>query len=144
MSAKQSLSSLILGALFGSGLLISGMIHPQKIQNFLDVAGSWDPSLSLVMGGALLITAIAFPLILKRREPLFAHKFHVPSAKNIDAKLVVGSALFGIGWGLGGFCPGPAIVGLVSGSSASLLFVVSMLLGMALHRTYHDLRSPSA
>lgn len=142
MNARRSLASLSLGALFGSGLILSGMIHPQKIQDFLDVAGAWDPSLLVVMGGALMVTFLTFPLILRRSQPVLGHKFHLPVAKHVDAKLVVGSALFGIGWGLGGFCPGPAIVGLATGSRSALIFVVAMLLGMALHRSYHDFRHP--
>ncbi len=144
MNLKRSLSSFALGALFGIGLIVSGMIHPQKVLDFLDFAGPWDASLALVMGGALLVTALSFPLIVKRREPLFANKFHLPTSKEVDAKLLVGSALFGIGWGLGGFCPGPAIVGLLSGSAAPIVFVGSMLVGMVLHRVYHDMRNPTS
>lgn len=143
MTTKQSVTSLLLGFVFGTGLLISGMTSPQKVQDFLDFTGTWDPSLSLVMGAALLVSAISFPLIVRRDKPILGLKFHLPTAKDIDAKLVVGAALFGAGWGLGGFCPGPAIVSLSTGSTSAMIFVVSMLLGMALHRTYHDLRSPS-
>lgn len=144
MSAARSLVALALGALFGLGLTISQMIQPQKVQDFLDftdLKGRFDPSLSLVMGGALLVTALSYPLILRRGQPLLGHKFHLPTAHAVDRKLVIGSALFGVGWGLGGFCPGPAIVGLATGSRAAMLFVVAMLLGMALYRSYHDFRS---
>jgi hypothetical protein len=144
MNRTRSLTSFLLGALFGIGLIVSGMIYPQKVQDFLDVSGEWDASLALVMGGALLVTALTFPLIVKRREPLFATKFHLPTAKEIDAKLIVGAALFGIGWGLGGFCPGPAIVGLLSGSTAPIVFVAAMIVGMVLHRVYHDMRNPTS
>lgn len=143
MNAKQSLASLLLGALFGVGLMVSGMMQPQKVQDFLDFTGSWDPSLALVMGGAFLVPALAFPLIVRRKVPLIGHKFHLPTARDLDAKLIIGSALFGIGWGLGGFCPGPAIVGVATGSTSALLFALAMLVGMALHRTYHDLTTPS-
>jgi uncharacterized membrane protein YedE/YeeE len=143
MNAKQSLASLFLGALFGVGLMVSGMMQPQKVQDFLDFTGSWDPSLALVMGGAFLVSALAFPLIVRRKVPLIGHKFHLPTARDLDAKLIIGSALFGIGWGLGGFCPGPAIVGVATGSTSALLFALAMLVGMALHRTYHDLTTPS-
>ncbi|MBL9042010.1 MAG: YeeE/YedE family protein [Myxococcales bacterium] len=143
MNAKQSLASLLLGALFGVGLMVSGMMQPQKVQDFLDFTGSWDPSLALVMGGAFLVSALAFPLIVRRKVPLIGHKFHLPTARDLDAKLIIGSALFGIGWGLGGFCPGPAIVGVATGSTSALLFALAMLVGMALHRTYHDLTTPS-
>ncbi|MFO0623733.1 MAG: YeeE/YedE family protein [Polyangia bacterium] len=144
MNRMRSLTSFLLGALFGIGLIVSGMIHPQKVQDFLDVSGQWDASLALVMGGALLVTALTFPLIVKRREPLLATKFHLPTAKEIDAKLIVGAALFGIGWGLGGFCPGPAIVGLLSGSTAPIVFVAAMIVGMVLQRVYHDMRNPTS
>ena len=143
MNAKQSLASLFLGALFGVGLMVSGMMQPQKVQDFLDFTGSWDPSLALVMGGAFLVSALAFPLIVRRKVPLIGHKFHLPTARDLDTKLIVRSALFGIGWGLGGFCPGPAIVGVATGSTSALLFALAMLVGMALHRTYHDLTTPS-
>jgi len=143
MNTKQSLASLFLGALFGVGLMVSGMMQPQKVQDFLDFTGSWDPSLALVMGGAFLVSALAFPLIVRRKVPLIGHKFHLPTARDLDAKLIIGSALFGIGWGLGGFCPGPAIVGVATGSTSALLFMLAMLVGMALHRTYHDLTTPS-
>jgi uncharacterized membrane protein YedE/YeeE len=140
MSHKQSIASISLGALFGLGLQLSGMTNPNKVQDFLDFGGRWDPSLLLVLGGAVLVTFLSFPLILRRSQPVLGHKFHLPTAKEVDPKLVIGSALFGIGWGLGGFCPGPALVALATGSRSALLFVVAMLLGMALHRTYHDLR----
>lgn len=140
MIRAQSIASLSLGAVFGLGLSLSGMTDPNKVQNFLDFGGRWDPSLLLVLGGALLVTVLTFPLILRRSQPVLGHKFHLPTAQHVDLKLVIGSALFGIGWGLGGFCPGPALVALATGSRSALLFVVAMLLGMALHRTYHDLK----
>lgn len=145
MTATRSLVSLALGVLFGLGLTLSGMIHPQKVQDFLDVTdfkGRWDPSLSLVMGSALLVTLLSYPFILRRRQPVLGHKFHLPVAKHIDGRLVTGAALFGVGWGLGGFCPGPALVSLTTGSRPAIIFVVAMLLGMALHRAYQDLRPP--
>jgi uncharacterized membrane protein YedE/YeeE len=138
----RSLVSLALGALFGLGLVLSGMIHPQKLQDFLDFAGSWDPSLLLVTGGALLVTLLTYPLILRRGQPVLGQRFHLPTATHIDRQLVVGAALFGMGWGIGGFCPGPALVGLTTGSRPAMIFVVAMLAGMALHRAYHDLRQP--
>jgi hypothetical protein len=144
MIRKQSIASLSLGALFGLGLWISGMTEPKKVQDFLDFGGRWDASLVLVLGGAVLVTLVTFPLILRRSQPVIGHKFHLPTAKAVDRKLVVGSALFGVGWGLGGFCPGPALVALGTGSYSALLFVVAMLLGMTLHRTYHDLRQPAS
>lgn len=143
MKTRQGLASLALGFLFGLGLSLAGMINPQKIQDFLDFTGRWDPSLAVVMASALFVTMIGFPLILRRSRPLLGHKFHLPTATAIDRKLVVGAALFGVGWGLGGYCPGPALVAVATGSRPALIFLVSMLLGMALHRSYHDLRSPA-
>lgn len=134
------LASVLIGALFGLGLSLSGMTDPNKVQDFLDFTGRWDASLMLVMGGALLVTSLAFPLILRRSQPVLSHKFHLPAARELDRKLVVGAALFGVGWGLGGFCPGPAFVALATGSRSAVLFVVAMLLGMALHRSYEYLR----
>lgn len=144
---KKRMASLALGLLFGVGLTMSGMLQPQKVQDFLDfsdIKGRWDPSLALVMGGAVLITLLSFPLILRRNHPVLGTKFHVPTLKHLDSRLVTGAALFGVGWGLGGFCPGPALVGLVTGSRSSLVFVAAMVAGMALHRVYHDLRQPQS
>lgn len=146
MTAKQGLASLALGAMFGAGLLLSGMTDPRKVRDFLDftdLGGRWDPSLILVMGGALLVTLLSYPLILRRGAPILGDRFHLPTEQKIDGQLALGAALFGVGWGLGGFCPGPAVVGLASGSRSALIFVVAMLLGMALHRSYHDFRHPS-
>lgn len=142
MRVLRSLSVLLIGMLFGLGLMISGMIQPKKVQDFLDVTGRWDSSLLFVMGGALLVTSLTFPRILKRRQPVLDHEFHLPAARQIDAQLIIGAALFGIGWGLGGFCPGPALVGLAMGSRQAMIFVGAMLLGMALHRSYRALRQP--
>jgi len=130
MNAGRAVIPLLLGALFGLGLTLSGMIQPQKVQDFLDFAGKWDPSLMLVMGGALLVTLLTYPLILRRGQPLWGPRFHLPTATLIEPRLVAGAALFGVGWGLGGFCPGPAVVGLGTGSRAAAIFVFSMLLGM--------------
>lgn len=142
MSALRSLVCGILGALFGIGLTISGMIHPRKVQGFLDFTGSWDPSLLFVMAGAVGVTLVAFPWILRRDRPLLAPRFHVPVTREIDGPLILGAVLFGVGWGLSGFCPGPALVGLATGSRSALIFVGAMLLGMALHRAYQHLRQP--
>jgi uncharacterized membrane protein YedE/YeeE len=134
MTAARGLASFVLGGLFGVGLILSGMIQPQKIQDFLDIAGAWDPSLLLVMGGALLVTVLSFPLILRRSRPVLKGTFQMPVAKDVDAALLLGAGLFGVGWGLSGFCPGPALVGLTTGSRAAMIFVGSMLLGMLLCR----------
>ena len=125
-------TALAAGILFGSGLTVSGMVNPQKVLDFLDVAGRWDPSLALVMASALAVTALLFRTILRRPAPLYAPAFQVPTSTRIDGRLIGGSALFGVGWGLGGYCPGPAIASLGYGVSSSLLFVVAMVAGMGL------------
>lgn len=125
-----SASSFLAGLLFALGLGIAGMTQPQKIIGFLDVTGQWDPSLLSVMGGALLVHLITYRLIIQRKSPLFDSCFHIPQKRNLEIKLLGGSALFGIGWGLSGFCPGPAIVALAGFQSETLTFVGSMILGM--------------
>jgi uncharacterized protein len=120
--------------LFGIGLVISGMANPAKVLNFLDVAGTWDPSLAFVMGGAVAVTAIGYKLILMRPRPVFAPAFQLPTQRAIDARLLVGAAIFGIGWGLAGFCPGPALTSLGLGAPGTLAFVPAMLVGMAAAR----------
>ncbi len=126
------LVAVIGGVLFGFGLALSQMMNPAKVLNFLDVAGHWDPSLMLVMGGALMLTIPGFRLILKRPAPLLDGRFHLAESSAIDARLITGSSLFGIGWGLAGLCPGPAIAGLVTGSLPILGFVATMLAGYQL------------
>src|SRR5689334_13406203 len=106
------LVNLLLGLLFGIGLIVSGMADPAKVQNFLDLFGTWDPSLAFVMGGAVLVTFAGYRLVLRRDKPLAGDKFHLPSKIEIDKRVIVGPALFGVGWGLGGFCPGPALTAL--------------------------------
>jgi uncharacterized protein len=130
----QSLVALVSGILFGLGLAVSQMMNPAKVLNFLDVAGTWDPSLAFVMGGAVVVMAIAWQLQRRRSAPWFAPAFHVSVAKHVDRKLLLGAALFGIGWGLAGFCPGPAIAALTLGESGPLLFVLAMLAGMVLQQ----------
>jgi len=120
------------GLIFAIGLGISGMTHPSKVLAFLDFAGDWDPSLALVMGGGVLVNLVFFQLALRRGAPLMAASFSVPPHARLDAALVGGSALFGVGWGLGGFCPGPAIVSAVTGAAPVVAFVVAMLATMAL------------
>jgi uncharacterized membrane protein YedE/YeeE len=121
--------ALLAGALFGAGLSVSQMINPQKVQAFLDLAGDWDPSLSLTMAGALLVTAIGYRLVLKRPRPLLDDAFRLPARQLIDSRLLLGAALFGIGWGLGGYCPGPAIAALALGTLEPWLFMGAMLVG---------------
>ena len=129
-SLLHALSALAAGLLFGAGLLVSGMTRPMKVIGFLDVFGRWDASLMFVMVGAIAVHAVAYRLIRKRSSPLFAGKFVLPTRRDLDAKLLIGAALFGVGWGLGGYCPGPGIVSLAGGGLNALVFVSAMLAGM--------------
>jgi uncharacterized membrane protein YedE/YeeE len=127
---KHALAAGLSGVLFGAGLLISGMTDPNKVLGFLDVFGAWDASLLFVMVGAIGVHALGYRLIRRRSAPLFADAFSMPAARDIDAKLLVGAAVFGIGWGLGGYCPGPAVVSLASLRGDVVAFVGGMVLGM--------------
>ncbi|MGR8919654.1 MAG: DUF6691 family protein [Gammaproteobacteria bacterium] len=128
----RALSFLLLGALFAVGLGISGMTQPAKVLGFLDVFGAWDPALMFVMGGAVTVTFAGYRWVLKRPMPLLAAKFEIPSRRDIDLPLIGGAALFGLGWGTAGFCPGPAITALASGSLDVLVFVGAMFAGFLL------------
>lgn len=135
MNAGRCLiSALTAGTLFGAGLTVSGMTDPQRVRGFLDPFGQWDPTLAFVMGGAVLVMAIAWQLRNRMGLPFFAENFVLPDRSDLDARLLGGSALFGIGWGLSGLCPGPAIASLALAPVAVLPFVVAMLAGMAIHR----------
>jgi uncharacterized membrane protein YedE/YeeE len=125
--------ALFAGALFGLGLAVSGMMNPAKVIGFLDFAGGWDPTLAFVMGGALLVTVPAFRLILGRPRPILADGFVLPTRSALDARLLGGAALFGVGWGLSGFCPGPAVAALVTGLTPVFAFVAAMVAGMVLY-----------
>jgi uncharacterized membrane protein YedE/YeeE len=127
--AKQNAVSFIVGLLFATGLALSGMTQPQRIIGFLN-PWDWDPSLLFVMVGAVGVHAVTYPLIRKRSSPLLDTQWHVPKRKDINARLLIGSALFGMGWGLGGFCPGPGVTSLASGDLRAILFVGAMLIGM--------------
>jgi uncharacterized membrane protein YedE/YeeE len=122
------------GLVFGLGLVISGMSDPAKVLNFLDLFGTWDPSLAFVMGGAVLVTFVGYRLVLARRAPLLGGRFELPTRKDVDPRLVAGAALFGLGWGLGGYCPGPALTALPLAAPGTLVFVPAMLAGMWLAR----------
>ena len=122
-------SALFIGALFGFGLAVSEMIDPARVIGFLDVAGRWDPTLLFVMGGALAVTLPGFPLILRRARPLLAEFFAMPTQSRLDGSLITGATIFGIGWGIAGFCPGPALAALASGSPGVAVFVVAMIAG---------------
>ena len=128
----QIAASLFSGTLFGLGLALSGMANPAKVLGFLDLAGVWDPTLAFVMLGALMVTGPAFSTVLKRRQPWLAPRFALPEKTDVEPQLVIGSMLFGIGWGLGGLCPGPAITDLVTGRMPIVLFVAAMLAGALL------------
>jgi uncharacterized membrane protein YedE/YeeE len=124
------LSTLFAGLFFGTGLILSGMANPTKVQNFLDIFGTWDPSLAFVMGGAILVTAPGFWGAQNRTTPFFHDMFHLPTRKDVDARLIIGAAVFGIGWGLGGLCPGPAVTSLLFATPGVLIFIPAMLVGM--------------
>lgn len=131
------------GLVFGIGLLLSGMSDPGKVKGFLDVAGAWDPSLAFVMGGAILVGFFAFRVAGRRARTFFGHALELPTARNIDTRLVAGGLVFGIGWGLAGFCPGPAVVAFGAGSDQAALFVAAMLIGMLAYTAIERLRRPS-
>lgn len=124
--------ALLAGAVFGIGLIVSGMADPAKVLGFLDLAGNWDPSLAFVMGGAILVGVVAFTFARKRTVSLLGLQMRMPTATQVDKRLVGGGLLFGIGWGIAGFCPGPALVALGMGEQKALIFVAAMLVGMGL------------
>ncbi|HNI65117.1 MAG TPA: YeeE/YedE family protein [Pseudomonadales bacterium] len=126
---KARVAALISGILFGLGLTVSQMVNPKKVLGFLDVAGQWDPSLLLVMGGGVLVTVLSFPWIQRRGRPLWAERFSLPTRSDIDRNLLLGAALFGIGWAIAGYCPGPAIAALLINPAEAAPFVLAMLLG---------------
>ncbi|MEY9626324.1 DUF6691 family protein [Sinorhizobium fredii] len=142
MSARV-VASIICGLIFGAGLVISDMVNPARVLAFLDVAGNWDPSLAFVMGGALIPSALAYIIRGRRSAPLFDSRFYVPANASIDWKLVAGAALFGLGWGLVGLCPGPAIAALSTGRWEAVLFVAAMLVGMSAYRFSLGRRLPN-
>lgn len=127
-----------IGLIFGVGLILSGMSNPAKVLNFLDVggiaAGTWDASLMFVMAGAIAVTFVGFSRVLKQARPFFADRFHVPTRRDIDPRIIIGPAIFGVGWGLAGFCPGPALTALGFGSTSAFIFVAAMCAGMVLAR----------
>ncbi len=127
------LPGLAAGVIFGAGLALSDMVNPARVQAFLDVAGAWDPTLMFVMGAAILPSAIAYLIRRRMHRPLLGDRFSVPESRSLDRPLLIGAVLFGIGWGLVGFCPGPALAGLVLGVWQPWVFVAAMLAGMGLH-----------
>ncbi len=129
---RSHITAFVAGLIFGIGLILAGMANPAKVLAFLDIAGHWDPSLALVMGGAIPVSAIGFYLTRHRTAPLFSASFQVPTNRKLDKRLVLGALGFGVGWGLAGFCPGPALVALGTGSLKAVVFVAAMLSGMVI------------
>ncbi|WP_019905832.1 DUF6691 family protein [Methylobacterium sp. 77] len=134
MDVLRSAVGLLAGLLFGFGLALSGMMDPARVLGFLDVAGAWDPRLAFVLAGAVAVSALGYALVKLMRKPVLAQRFEIPHNRPITASLIGGAALFGIGWGLVGLCPGPALAGLVLGLPQVIGFVAAMLAGMLLHR----------
>ncbi|HEY9649524.1 MAG TPA: DUF6691 family protein [Coleofasciculaceae cyanobacterium] len=133
---KENLMALFAGLLFGLGLGLSQMIDRDRVLGFLDVTGIWDPTLLLVLGGAVTVTVIAFRFVLRRSQPILAQKFHLPIKKDIDKPLIIGAALFGVGWGIAGYCPGPGITALALGIWNPLLFMVAFVVGSLAYKWY--------
>ncbi len=129
----RAITSLIAGLVFGIGLIISGMTNPAKVLGFLDLAGLWDPSLALVMGGAIAVGVVAFQIVRKRSTSLLGDPIRLPSATQVDRRLLLGGVAFGIGWGLAGFCPGPALASLAAGGTKPAIFTVAMIGGMVIY-----------
>jgi hypothetical protein len=130
----RHVTTYLIGLIFGIGIVISGMANPAKVLNFFDVAGSWDPSLAFVMGGALAIAGLGYRVVFGRGRPLFAPRFALPAGDRIDARLIGGAALFGLGWGIAGFCPGGALPAIGTGNGGVLIFVAALIAGILLAR----------
>lgn len=138
------LATLISGLVFGLGLVVSGLINPAKVVAFLDVSGAWDPSLALTMATAVAVTGIGYRLAFARGAPVLTEKFQIPSAAGVDARLIGGAAIFGAGWGLVGFCPGPALAASGLGSVPALVFTAALLVGMATARQLNRIQTAAA
>lgn len=141
---KAALAAFGAGFLFAIGLAVGGMTQPSKVVDFLDVFGDWDPSLAFVMGGAVAVHALLYRLVIRRRSPLFDEAFHIPKRRDFTPQLVVGAGLFGVGWGLGGFCPGPGLASLPSVGPEAIAFVASMTGGMLLYEGWTRLSAARA
>jgi uncharacterized membrane protein YedE/YeeE len=138
------LSQYLIGVLFGWGLIISGMSNPQKILGFLDLSGLWDPSLMFVMAGAVIVGLGGFYVLSKRTEAFFGGALHIPKQRDITKPLIIGSLIFGAGWGIAGFCPGPALVGLGAGHLKALVFLIAMVAGMEICDRYFSAHKKTA
>ncbi|WNZ54907.1 YeeE/YedE thiosulfate transporter family protein [Microbulbifer sp. MKSA007] len=136
MMMKTNISALLAGLTFGLGLLLSGMANPEKVLGFLDLAGAWDPSLGLVMFGAIAVGLPLFHFIRHRGQSIWKQPLHLPASNRVDRRLVLGSLLFGAGWGLAGFCPGPAIVATGAGELKAVIFTLAMLTGMGIFQLF--------
>ena len=132
---QRTIIAGLIGMVFGTGMALSGMSNPAKVLNFFDFAGSWDPSLALVMASALLVTAVGYRFVLRRDKPIVEARFHLPTARKLDTPLLAGSAIFGVGWGISGFCPGGAIPALGLGEPSVWIFVGTMLAGIVAARS---------
>lgn len=138
---KYTLASVASGLIFGIGLLVSGMSNPEKVLGFLDIAGLWDPSLAFVMGGAIVVGLFAFAFARRRTLSFLGYHMKLPAGDRVDKRLVIGSLLFGAGWGLAGFCPGPGLVALGAGEAKAAVFVISMIAGMAVFELLEKARA---
>lgn len=132
---QRTITAGLIGLVFGTGIALAGMANPAKVLNFFDIAGNWDPSLALVMVSALVVTAIGYRFVLRRDKPIVEARFHLPTGRKLDMPLVAGSAIFGVGWGISGFCPGGAIPALGLGEPSAWIFVGTMLAGIVAART---------
>ena len=141
---RSHLPPLVSGTLFGAGLALGGMTNPERVRGFLDVFGNWDPTLAFVMGGAVLVMAVAWRFVPRMKHPLFAPKFALPDRSDLTPQLLGGAALFGVGWGLAGLCPGPGVAILFVHPLEAAVFVVSLLAGMVLQRLMFERASPAA
>lgn len=137
---KQNLMTLFCGIIFGIGLSLSHMIDPNKVLSFLDIFGNWDPSLIFVMLGALVVAFVSFKLILKRPAPIWVESFHISRKSSVDKPLILGAAIFGIGWGMSGYCPGPAVAGLGLLSMESVIMVTAIYLGFIAYQRFFERR----
>jgi uncharacterized membrane protein YedE/YeeE len=137
----QIMTAFVTGLIFGLGLILSEMTNPAKIIGFLDIFGNWDPSLVLVMLGAITVSAVSFKLTKSRQQSFFGQQIKLPNSSNIDHKLITGSLIFGVGWGLAGYCPGPALTSVLLGGYQPLVFVISMLIGMGVFEVLNQLSS---
>ena len=126
---KRIIIALISGLIFGAGLVISEMVNPVKVQDFLDLFGNWDPSLAFVMGGAVAVTLFSSRFIMKRKTPIFAERFYMAVTTSIDSRLILGASLFGIGWGLSGYCPGPGIINVMINPTEAMMFLPALVIG---------------